>query len=299
MLSDFPISGGIIVLPDSSKGVDGDQPQSQLDNWILPSEAFQPRHEIKDRSPPPEQFTSRCFTGTRVGRLLRKMVSLKPAFLLAKIFFVITETQMEEVEDTTSALLCLPSTLTSLSAPCWSGVSNAVDMLYFLADEGDVQTSVSLLLVLGDKVRHLLNESAVEHWFLSYIDALCRCRLWNTAALVVKLSQIESVQHRFSLYPTHCNMCNRALQRRGWICDACKTITNTCSLCHLVVRGLYVWCRGKQNFSVHLRLPAVLKRFFITGCSHGGHLMHMKEWFARNAACPTGCGHICEYDCVS
>lgn len=152
---------------------------------------------------------------------------------------------MVEVEDTTSALLCLPGTYT-FGTNCWSGVSNAVEMLYHMAEDGDVQTAVSLLLVLGDRVRHLLNESAVEHWILAYIDALSRCRLWNTAALVVKLSQCESVQHRFDVYHTHCNLCSRALQRRGWLCDSCKTSTNTCSLCHLVVRGLYVWCRGKE-----------------------------------------------------
>ena len=30
----------------------------QEEDWTLPSEAFQPRHEIQDRSPPPEEFSS-------------------------------------------------------------------------------------------------------------------------------------------------------------------------------------------------------------------------------------------------
>ena len=125
------------------------QQQQQLNrmDWILPSEAFQPRHEIKDRSPPPEHFTSRCFAGTRI------------------------EAQMVEVEDTTSALLCLPGSSSSLGTSLgWSGISNAVDMVYHMAEDGDVQTAVSLILVLGDRIRHLLNESAVEHWILAYID---------------------------------------------------------------------------------------------------------------------------------
>jgi len=50
------------------------QQQQQTDgavDWILPSEAFQPRHEIKDRSPPPEHFTSRCFAeSSRIGQFL-------------------------------------------------------------------------------------------------------------------------------------------------------------------------------------------------------------------------------------
>ena len=45
------------------------QQQSDSTDWILPSEAFQPRHEIKDRSPPPEHFTSRCFAeSSRIGK---------------------------------------------------------------------------------------------------------------------------------------------------------------------------------------------------------------------------------------
>lgn len=39
------------------------------------------------------------------------------------------------------------------------------------------------------------------------------------------------------------------------------------------VRGVYVWCPG---------------------CSHGGHVAHMQEWFGQgNRECPTGCGHAC------
>lgn len=95
--------------------------------------------------------------------------------------------------------------------------------------------------------------------FVPIYQCLSRCRLWNTAALVVKLSQCESVQLRFDVYPTHCNLCSRALQRRGWLCDSCKTITNTCSLCHLVVRGLYVWCRGIIKWGITLQKTTHLK----------------------------------------
>lgn len=38
------------------------------------------------------------------------------------------------------------------------------------------------------------------------------------------------------------------------------------------MKGLYVWCQG---------------------CNHGGHLVHMKEWFATEKLCATGCGHTC------
>ena len=27
------------------------------------------------------------------------------------------------------------------------------------------------------------------------------------------------------------------------------------------------------------------------GCGHGGHLAHVREWYAKYDMCPTGCGH--------
>lgn len=60
------------VLNSSSFGLSGVDPAALDGNqsanaWPLPNEAFQPRHEIKDRSVPPEHFTSRCFAETRIG----------------------------------------------------------------------------------------------------------------------------------------------------------------------------------------------------------------------------------------
>lgn len=38
------------------------------------------------------------------------------------------------------------------------------------------------------------------------------------------------------------------------------------------VKGLMIWCQG---------------------CGHGGHLLHMAEWFSDNTLCPAGCLHAC------
>ena len=43
---------------------------------------------------------------------------------------------------------------------------------------------------------------------------------------------------------------------------------------HLIVKGPHVWCQG---------------------CGHGGHLIHMQEWFSKRVWCPAGCGHMCEF----
>jgi hypothetical protein len=55
-------------------------------------------------------------------------------------------------------------------------------------------------------------------------------------------------------------------------CRSCAHDVSSCSVCEGPVRGLYTWCQG---------------------CGHGGHLGHMKEWFATSTLCPTGCMHVC------
>lgn len=82
-------------------------------------------------------------------------------FFCLFLFSLPIETQTVEVEDQTSALLCLPGTHVMSS---WNGVSNVVELLYHLADEGDVQTVVTMILVLGERIIPLLNENAIEHW---------------------------------------------------------------------------------------------------------------------------------------
>ncbi|VDM31435.1 unnamed protein product [Hydatigera taeniaeformis] len=63
----------------------------------------------------------------------------------------------------------------------------------------------------------------------------------------------------------------------AWACGrhpSAETALSTCAVCHMTVRGIYLWC---------------------IGCSHGGHLDHIREWISRRAECPAGCGHYCEY----
>ncbi len=59
----------------------------------------------------------------------------------------------------------------------------------------------------------------------------------------------------------------------GLFIGICNLIDVLCICSHLPVKGMYVWCQG---------------------CSHGGHLQHMKQWLAKNSQCPAGCGHLCE-----
>ncbi|KAJ8314741.1 hypothetical protein KUTeg_006891 [Tegillarca granosa] len=106
---------------------------------------------------------------------------------------------------------------------------------------------------------------------------LHRFQLWSKANEIIKLShlpQISMMNQQSTVIHINCNSCSRPLQRVGWLCDRCKLVTNRCSICHLPVKGRFVWCQG---------------------CSHGGHLDHIREWLAVHKRCPAGCGHICEY----
>ncbi|XP_072916489.1 GATOR2 complex protein WDR24 isoform X3 [Hemitrygon akajei] len=154
---------------------------------------------------------------------------------------------------------------------------NAPDMLHYYAEEGDVQMAVSVLIVLGDRIRKEIDEQTQEHWYTSYIDLLQRFKLWNISNEVIKLSTCSSINCLNQASTTlhiNCTNCKRPMSSKGWICDRCHQCASMCAVCHQVVRGLFVWCQG---------------------CSHGGHLQHIMNWLRTSPYCPAGCGHLCEY----
>ncbi|XP_054288294.1 GATOR complex protein WDR24-like [Macrosteles quadrilineatus] len=227
---------------------------SVVTDWTLPIEAFPLRHEIKDRSPPPEQFPN--------------SESPEP----------VEDTTILSGEEPSTALL----TVNCLVRPvAWEPGTVVGEALTHHAARGDVQTSVSVLLVLGERrktLEHCLDETTQEHWLLAYIDLLSRYKLWNICTQVIQLSWVPSVsqlnQQSTTVY-TACTQCHKPLLRSGWLCDRCHSATcGVCSVCNQVVRGLYVWCQG---------------------CEHGGHVSHLQQWFSDNRVCPTGCGHVCEF----
>uniref|UniRef100_A0A6G1SKG5 GATOR2 complex protein WDR24 n=1 Tax=Aceria tosichella TaxID=561515 RepID=A0A6G1SKG5_9ACAR len=155
------------------------------------------------------------------------------------------------------------------------------DVLKYHVDNSDVQSAVSILIVLGDRIKNIVNERIPEvdreSWYHSYIDLLSKFQLWNVMSQVINLSPLQNInsinQTSTTIYTT-CGTCNRPLNGKvGWICERCKTKPSECSVCHGVVSGLMAWCQS---------------------CYHGGHLIHMNRWFMENEFCPTGCGHQCE-----
>ncbi|KXJ67822.1 GATOR2 complex protein WDR24 [Aedes albopictus] len=167
-----------------------------------------------------------------------------------------------------------------VNPPLWEPHQVLADCLTLQTEIGDVQTATCILIALGDR-RHSLqiDESIHENWLLSYVELLHRHQLWNEATQIINLSWIRSVSdmnQQSTTMHTNCGDCGRPLLNAvGWYCGKCRSVQSSkCSVCNGVVRGLYAWCQG---------------------CSHGGHLQHLKHWFANNPKCPK-CGHLCEYE---
>ncbi|XP_066583390.1 GATOR2 complex protein WDR24 isoform X2 [Prorops nasuta] len=220
------------------------------DDWALPKEAFPLRHEIKDRSPPPEQFPNHS---------------------------------PDVNDDTVSVMLeDQPPQLIVMTIPkplFWDPTHLIEEALKHHANLRDVQTAASVLIALGEKRKNLNIEIALqEHWLLEYIDMLGKYKLWDVAAQIIQLAWIPSVSQlnqQSTTIHACCLACTKPLQRSAWLCDRCHTSKHAlCSICHQVVRGVYAWCQG---------------------CTHGGHVVHINDWFLCNRQCPTGCGHLCEY----
>ena len=59
------------------------------------------------------------------------------------------------------------------------------------------------------------------------------------------LEEVTATQLNNTTILSNCSVCQRALSkaRGAWYCDRCGRFPNLCSLCHRVVKGLYVWCQ--------------------------------------------------------
>jgi hypothetical protein len=71
-----------------------------------------------------------------------------------------------------------------------------------------------------------------------------------------------------------CPQCGRDADFNTNMCRTCQDFAFRCSICDNAVRGLFTVCDI---------------------CNHGGHVGHMKSWFANHVECPTGCGCNCTF----
>uniref|UniRef100_A0A3Q2SPK9 GATOR2 complex protein WDR24 n=1 Tax=Fundulus heteroclitus TaxID=8078 RepID=A0A3Q2SPK9_FUNHE len=245
----------VVTTPPSSSSSSCAVPEEQV--YTLPPEAFQLRHEIVDNPSAPEHLQQDKADSPHVSGNEAEVTCLTPieSFSLISI----------------SQPLYSPHLHASFFCPI------VREMLSYYAEQGDVQMAVSVLIVLGERIRKEIDDLTQEHWYMSYIDLLQRFELWNVSNEVIKLSTCSAItclnQTSTTLH-INCTNCKRPMSNKGWICDRCRQCASACAVCHHVVKGLFVWCQG---------------------CSHGGHLEHIMNWLRNNAHCPAGCGHMCEY----
>ena len=69
-----------------------------------------------------------------------------------------------------------------------------------------------------------------------------------------------------------CPRCGKDAELGTNVCRACQDFAFKCSICENGVRGLFTVCES---------------------CGHGGHMVHITNWFANHTQCPSGCGCFC------
>ncbi|XP_064611942.1 GATOR2 complex protein WDR59-like isoform X2 [Liolophura sinensis] len=104
----------------------------------------------------------------------------------------------------------------------------------------------------------------------AYADILYRWGLRNQSAEILKHISVPPEGHRGIEFGVICHYCGQEI--RGAQCGSCKNAAFQCGVCHTGVRGASNFCLS---------------------CGHGGHTLHMLEWFQSHELCPSGCGCHC------
>lgn len=109
-----------------------------------------------------------------------------------------------------------------------------------------------------------------ENFKKSYSNILHKWQLFNKSAEVQKHMALLPDPKEALEFKAICHYCQR--ETKGPQCDYCHKIALLCAVCQIGVRGSASFCLA---------------------CGHGGHTLHMAEWFTSYAQCPSGCGCSC------
>lgn len=268
------------ILDDGSLA-GSDQSNHSTDEWLshdtLSYEAFQPKHEVCGRV---DRLMNQKMDDSSSSSTSSNHEEDNQTQSNSTILSVRTLTTAHEYDN--SLKISHSTNTKAYQFRFYEIIADVIaDVLKYHVDNSDVQSAVSILIVLGDRIKNIVNERIPEmdreSWYYSYIDLLSKFQLWNVMAQVINLSPLQNInsinQTSTTIYTT-CGSCLRPLNGKvSWLCDRCRTKPSECSVCHGVVAGPMAWCQG---------------------CYHGGHLVHMSRWFSENDYCPTGCGHLCE-----
>ena len=118
------------------------------------------------------------------------------------------------------------------------------------------------------------------------IDVPCKERLFMHVKVLTELLFRWELNHKANVLMKL--LCT--LVPQGLLINAAQLITNNHSL-HMAPRCTD--CRQRLVFCVLCEEPVRGLGVFCWECGHGGHLLHMKVWFAAEQQCPAGCGCSC------
>lgn len=282
---------------------------------MLPQEAFPLRHEIVDTPPGPEHLQDKADSPHVSGNEAdaASLVPVDSSFSLISVSHALYDSRLPP--DFFSALVC--------------------DMLRFYAEQGDVQMAVSVLIVLGERVRKDIDEQTQvgdRVWGVSleqlpppglplhappaHAPLSVPSTLGGSSSVCPKpwslTSFLPSLHHQEHWYTSYIdllqrfclwNVSNQVVKlstSRAISClnQASTTLHVNCSHCKrpMSSRG-WVCDRCHHCASMCAVCHHVVKGLFVwcQGCSHGGHLQHIMKWLEGSSHCPAGCGHLCEY----
>uniref|UniRef100_UPI00358FE193 GATOR2 complex protein WDR24 isoform X1 n=1 Tax=Myxine glutinosa TaxID=7769 RepID=UPI00358FE193 len=196
--------------------LDQDTTTADFPEFSLPPEAFALRHEIVDgpaglehlQANGPDGPGSGDEDGTDEG-----MRSACPGKVGGSSTASLGITAAESV-----SLISVSQPLFGQTLPPEVFAPAVTAMLEFYAERGDVQSTVSTLIVLGEKASGGVDTLVQEHWYLSYLELLQRFRLWDVATQVIRLSTcaaISALNHDSTSLNLNCSSCRRALGAKG------------------------------------------------------------------------------------
>jgi WD40 repeat protein len=109
-----------------------------------------------------------------------------------------------------------------------------------------------------------------------YADILLSWGLLKERAEVMKylVSGDSRSSHAGPVFGVACRKCGGEVSH-GAYCRQCACHAFECSLCRLPVKGASLFCMQ---------------------CGHGGHSLHLREWFSAETSCPSGCGCQCQFE---
>ena len=160
-------------------------------------------------------------------------------------------------------------------------------------DRGDIQTAVTIIIMLNDYILQYLSEEEVSDIILSYLDLLLHDRLLIEAVKIYELTKhYKLIEQHFLSENRLISKCFRCkLTMRDHFCMRCRQ-PSRCAECNEELKPEYGFKKISfgGNKLVHSKLL-----IWCQICGHGGHFDHMTKWFKQRKTCLVdNCSHQCQ-----